>query len=196
MRPTWRVAAGMRAIARSIAEAGGAPPGPRTGDYVTGRGPPLPAGVDVVKSSHMLARFTRLALEWLATHASGRTTPEASPARIKLGREPGDGERPDLRRERIRVTPGMDHVDRLEPEALDRNVHASRDGGRIGALELEPAAPPRPHHEQIQLGALMGGPEIALPWTDAERPQYLLQGEPLERSPNLGMGLEGPGALP
>ena len=50
----------------------------------------------------------------------------------------------------------MDHVDRLEAEILDRDVHGFRDAGRIGSLELEPAESPLPHREQVQLGALMG----------------------------------------
>ena len=88
----------------------------------------------------------------------------------------------------------MDHVDRLEAEVAEGDVHGLRDGGRIGPLELEPSALPRPHHEQIELGALVGGPEIALLGPGVERPHHLLQGESLERGPDLWMCLESSGA--
>jgi hypothetical protein len=109
-----------------------------------------------------------------------REAPEASPALIQLRRNLRDSERPDLGRERIGVAPGMDHVDRLEAEIPEGDVHGLRDGGRVGPLELEPSALPRPHYEQIQLGALVGRPEIALLGPGVERPHYLLQSESMK----------------
>ena len=106
--------------------------------------------------------------------------------------QPPERHRPDPGGERERVGPAVDHVQPLQAKVPERHVHRPGERGRGGALELEPPAPPSPHHEKVQLGSRVSSPEVALPPVDAEAAHDRLEREPLPRRAELGMAVEIP----
>jgi len=72
------------------------------------------------------------------------------------------GDRSHLCRQRKRLASGVDHVEAIEPEVVQRDVHRPRHGRRGRPLELEAETPRAVHDEEVELGALMSRPEVAI----------------------------------
>lgn len=71
------------------------------------------------------------------------------------------------------MQPRIHHLQRIQLQVVHGDTHAGGDFGGVGALELHANALLPPEHEQIELGALVGGPEEG--FVGPRDAQHLLQ---------------------
>src|SRR5450759_3311177 len=99
-----------------------------------------------------------------------------------------DGPDPVAEPEHVRA--GIDHIEMVESQIINRGVHRARRGRRPRGLELESALSATPYHEQIEFRSGVRAPEIAFIGSRAEASDHFAAGKPLPRCANLRMSGE------
>src|SRR5436305_14259672 len=81
----------------------------------------------------------------------------------------------------------MDHVEAVELQVGEGDVHRSGDLGRVAVLEFEAEPKAATHDEKVELGAAVSRPEEAFSGPRAQAGNHLRQAKSFPGSSNLGV---------
>ncbi len=84
----------------------------------------------------------------------------------------------------------VDHLQPVQLQGRHGGSHGLRHAGTVRTLEFEPEPQVAAHDKQVQLGATMDRPEVALLRARAQLVDDLGQGKPLPAGTYLGMGAQ------
>src|SRR3990172_1641937 len=131
-----------------------------------------------------------LALALAAGNVARRCDMSTSGERLQVFQQAPESDRPKASAQRKAVLPRMDHVQALELQVLHGDPHGFGERRCLGVLEFESVAPAAVDHKQIELGAGVSGPEVALVGARAETCDYLAEREAFPGGAQARMALQ------
>ena len=110
--------------------------------------------------------------------------------RLAIVEQPCDGDGSRTLSQGEGMIAGMNDVESLELQVLDRDMSGARHRGGHGALDLETQPGPSAHDQLVELRTGVGGPEKAFVGLDAQPADELIDDESLPGRTGFRMGFE------